>query len=320
MSGLNLVLHLQVQVSKYKLNANSLTAQNRLDEIALFTETNNVDILMISETKLDSNVHPNLYKIDNFQPPYTKHRNRYGGGVAIYARNSIATERVTHLEFEDEESIWIRIKIRHHTILAGCIYFPPNPTSLRIQEFVSNLNESICHAQTSNPDSIIVMGDMNTGNIFLSTDMNYKHSGITPFDNQLADMLDSLHLTQLISHPTRITDNTENLRDLAITNNTAITSNSGTLSPFSKMDHCPIYTTLLIKKPNASSRVEKIMWDYDKLDSDKLIQTLTGTNWDNILNQDTETATAQFTKAILDAADAAIPKKLSTSRRKTNHG
>ena len=66
-------------------NINSITAPNRLDELHHFVCTNAIHILALSETKLDDNVHPALYSLDDFHAPITHHRNRHRGGTAIYA-------------------------------------------------------------------------------------------------------------------------------------------------------------------------------------------------------------------------------------------
>ena len=91
------------------------------------------------------------------------------------------------------------------------------------------------------PTTIIILGDLNTGNIYLEGHTN--HSGITPFDIRLKDMLDTSNLSQIIHTPTRHNDNTQNLRDLIIINNTETINDSGILSPFSNIDHYPIYIT-----------------------------------------------------------------------------
>ena len=87
------------------ININSITSTDRLDELNIFTKTNNIDILMLTETKLDQNVHPSLYRVDDFQAPFTRHRNRHGGGIAIYAHDNISARRIHELEMDEEECI-----------------------------------------------------------------------------------------------------------------------------------------------------------------------------------------------------------------------
>ena len=48
------------------VNINSVTVPGRLEELGQFVDTHDIDILTLSETKLDENVHKSLFKLDNF--------------------------------------------------------------------------------------------------------------------------------------------------------------------------------------------------------------------------------------------------------------
>ena len=53
------------------------------------TITNKVDILLISETKLDSSFPLNKFHIDGFTTPCRPDRNQNGGGIILYIREDI---------------------------------------------------------------------------------------------------------------------------------------------------------------------------------------------------------------------------------------
>ena len=59
----------------------------------------------------------------------------------------------------------------------------------------------------------------------------------------------------------------------------------------------------------------KTIRDYHLLDADRLTDQLIRTDWDSILNQDIDQVTIDFTDAILNAADNAIPTRTIRSRR-----
>ena len=262
---------------------------------------------MLTETKLDNTVHPMLYELPNFHPPFLNNRTRHGGGTATYIRANISARRMPHLELEGEEWTWTSFKLNGSTILTCCLYLPPNLTADRLSDFLDRLTDSVTAAQSYPPTSMLVLGDMNAGNIFLGNQYT-MHSGITNFDIRLRDTIETLNMTQLIQEPTRINGNTANLRDLAITSNTDIIQEYGTLSPFSTIDHLPIYITPEIS-PSVMPPKSITVWDYARLDADKLTQLLINTDWNQILEQDIDTATYQFTAAILDAATEAIPTR-----------
>ena len=128
-------------------NINSLSAKGRLFELEQFVMTNEIDILALTETKLDDSVHPSLYKLQKYHSPLLRHRNRHGGGTAIYAHASLSIRRLHDLELDDEEWVWAMIKSGTKTIIFCSVYLPPNPTSDRVSIDVDNvINVSVVNA------------------------------------------------------------------------------------------------------------------------------------------------------------------------------
>ena len=269
---------------------------------------------MVSETKLDDSVHPSLYELPDFHTPYLNNRDRHGGGTAIYARANLAVKRLRNLETEGEDWVWAKVTINGKLLILCSLYLPPGLSVDRLEEFNSRFIESIALANSLSPHGIFVLGDFNTGNIFLENKassnihLSTGHSGITPFDVKFSHTLDTLELTQLITSPTRRTETTANLRDLAITNNKDIVTSSGTLSSFGNMDHFPIYVSTDLPMTHSPAQTITI-WDYNRLNADKLTRLLQDTDWDYILSHDIDTATEQFTQAILESACQSIPQK-----------
>ena len=66
------------------VNINSITSPGRLNELQYFVDTNHIDILAVSEMKIDQTVHPCLFSLRNFHQPFVKPRTRRGGGVGVY--------------------------------------------------------------------------------------------------------------------------------------------------------------------------------------------------------------------------------------------
>ena len=295
------------------VNINSVTARGRMDELRQFVDTNNIDILALSETKLDDNIHQDMYKINGFHAPFTRHRNRHGGGTALYARSSLPIRRLNNLEFDDEEWIWARVKTSGQTFIICAVYLPPNLTTDRLSIFIDRLTESVTQAQIYTPTVIALLGDLNTGNIYL--DNTYQHSGITTFDTQLRETADTLDLHQLITEPTRLTDDTSNLRDLFFASDISTVVDSGILSSFSNLDHFPIFASFRAALPSKIPTQRKSIWDFDRLDADGLTRQLMSTDWEGILDKDVDTATEHFTDAIMKATKANIPIKIMAPKQ-----
>ena len=71
------------------LNINSI--RNKFEALSSFV-TDNIDILLISETKIDSTFPDGQFLITGFSTPFRKDRNANGGGLLLYVTNDIPTK------------------------------------------------------------------------------------------------------------------------------------------------------------------------------------------------------------------------------------
>ena len=71
-----------------QVNINSI--RNRFRTlVSLVTSTSDIDIRLISETKIDESFPLSQFMIDGFSMPYRRDRNAHGGGILVYFRNNI---------------------------------------------------------------------------------------------------------------------------------------------------------------------------------------------------------------------------------------
>ena len=75
------------------LNINSI--RNKIDVLANFV-MGKVDILFISESKIDCSFPTGQFTIPGFSPPYRKDRSDRGGGVLLYLRQDIPSKLLNH--------------------------------------------------------------------------------------------------------------------------------------------------------------------------------------------------------------------------------
>ena len=47
---------------------------------------NNIDVLLISETKLDTSICSSQFILDGFSPPYRLDRTHHGGGIMLFIK------------------------------------------------------------------------------------------------------------------------------------------------------------------------------------------------------------------------------------------
>ena len=89
------------------LNINSL--RNKFD---LFSEQvkGSIDILMVSETKLDDSFPEAQFLIEGFHSPFRFDRNINGGGIMMYVREDIPTKLLSH-DFQGVESVFVEMNL-----------------------------------------------------------------------------------------------------------------------------------------------------------------------------------------------------------------
>ena len=80
-----------------------------MDEVKVLFIDNNPDIFAVTETFLDPNVAD--FEIDiNDYIVYRHDRNRHGGGVALYIKNSIP-HNIIKITNSNIETIWVEVKM-----------------------------------------------------------------------------------------------------------------------------------------------------------------------------------------------------------------
>ena len=73
------------------LNINSM--RNKIEDLK-YLIAENIDILLISETKLNNTFPESQFLISGFQPPYREDRNEKGGGLLLYFREHIPSKKL----------------------------------------------------------------------------------------------------------------------------------------------------------------------------------------------------------------------------------
>ena len=74
---------------------------------------NNLDILTISETKIDDTFLDSQFLIQGFSVPYRLDHTAKGGGIFLYIREDIASKRIKKVTFGDSvEGLFIEINLK----------------------------------------------------------------------------------------------------------------------------------------------------------------------------------------------------------------
>ena len=80
----------------------------------------NIDILMVSETILDSSFPQAQFRIDGYVPLFRYDRNSHGGD--LFMNNDIPTKIISITPLKDIEGIFVKLNFPKKNILLCCSY------------------------------------------------------------------------------------------------------------------------------------------------------------------------------------------------------
>ena len=157
------------------LNINSL--RYKFDELKSLI-TGNIDVLVVTETKLDHTFPTAQFFIDGYSAPYRLDRNRHGGGVMIYVREDISSKQLTKHTFKDDiEGIFLELNLNKYKLLILGTYHPPNQDN---QYFFNSISNSL-DLYLREYSRFLLMGDFNmvdTDSVFSDFNSQYDAKNI----------------------------------------------------------------------------------------------------------------------------------------------
>ena len=137
------------------LNINSISG--KFDQLKILVQ-GKLDVLVITETKLDSSFPKGQFLIEGFSEPYRFDRNRHGGGILIYVREDIPSKELKKYTFPgDIEGIFVEINLRKVKWLLFGSYHPPSQYDNYYFDNVSNALDLYCQTYYK----FLLIGDFN---------------------------------------------------------------------------------------------------------------------------------------------------------------
>ena len=164
------------------LNISSI--RNKLEVLASMV-MGKVDILLISESKIDDSFPKSQFSIPGFSIPYRKDRDGAGGGILLYIRQDIPSKLLNnfHSTFDTKyENMFVEINLHKRKWLIGGSY---NPAKATILEHTNYLSKSLDYFSAFY-ENIIILGDFNS----------------EPGESAISEFCDTYNLKNLINVPT----------------------------------------------------------------------------------------------------------------------
>ena len=216
------------------LNVNSL--RSKFEALSTIVK-DKVDILILTETKLDITFPTNQFMIDGFSIPFRFDRkNSEGGGIFIYVRDDIPCDKLNKHHLPDDiEGLFIQITLRKRKWVLFGGY---NPRKEQISYFLNHVGYAL-DKYLGEYDNLLLLGDFNS----------------EEKEGKMKEFLETYNLQNLIKEPTCFKNvNNPSSIDLILTNRCGSFHESKTIetgiSDFHKMTVTVLKTFFKKKKPN----------------------------------------------------------------------
>ncbi len=174
----------------------------KFNEIASILTDGLTDVLIISETKLDSSFPDAQFTVPGFNM-YRKDRTARGGGLIVYSRSDIQNHRIHKLESSLVENITVELAIGSNTWCLLAMYKPPKTKNSDFHNDCQKLLDMVLIKY----DNILLIGDTNFD--MLSPGNNGK---------TLTDISEIFDMKNVIKGATCFSQHSETLLDVALTN------------------------------------------------------------------------------------------------------
>ena len=121
--------------------------------------TKYVDILLLSETKLDDSFPTGQFSLNGYSKPYRLDCSLNGGGILLYVRDDIPSRLLTDYKIKNNvELFFVEVNIRKKKKwLLSCSY---NPHKSNISNHLHHMNKGL-DVHLKSYDNILIMGDFN---------------------------------------------------------------------------------------------------------------------------------------------------------------
>ena len=262
----------EISVTGSSLSCMFLNIRSVPHNFNLFKATygNCADILGLAETRLNTDV-TQLYQ-DNL-PGYTlfsQARNRNGGGVAMYIRQTFDATRLIELDITEDhiECIACTVAVGQATWFVAVIYRPP---SGNFQLFLESLEKILKSARDKNLNKLLLTGDFNVN--LLKNDAQSQ---------QLINLMSSYYCYCSITKPTRVVANSATLID-HIWSSVSDRNFSNYIIQDDISDHYLVFSQHYIHNNHNRSDILQKIRIFDEGSKRNFMQLLTEVQWDDVM-------------------------------------
>ena len=226
--------HLEVPTLRYSfptvLLSNVTSLSNKIDEVHTAITTHRPGLVAITEAW---QIDPDTISISDYHMFHNLRTNRRGGGVVMFAHQSLQPASVQVDVPEELEVLWVRVTPPRHprhsaSLLCCVVYHPPRAATKSV--LLHHITHTSDLLKVRYPSSkLIICGDFN--------------------EIDTTDVQDELNIRQIVNFPTH----GNNILDIILTDLEEYYNSPQPLAPFGRSNHLSILWT---PKPSVSHKIE----------------------------------------------------------------
>ena len=250
---------------------NAVSIPKHRDEIYRVLREANFDILAISETNIKPGTPTALFKMPGYKFIRVDRTHTTKGGIGLYFKD-VFNPKIIPINYNNlqPELLFTEVEINRNKIAVGVIYKSPSASYgiyAEIQEILAFITTKYNH--------VILLGDFNIDLL--------KNNRQSEFFRNVILMPFALH--QVITVPTRITQNTATSIDHIFVNSSENVQFAGVADFPGISDHCLIYMAYNLKRPKFVP-ITVTRRDFRNLDKQAFIHDMDFAPWGNIFAMD----------------------------------
>ena len=271
------------------ININSI--RNKLDNLSMMI-SDNIDILIITETKIDSSFTSSQFQIEGYKIPFRLDISERSGGILVYVKDNLITKELKVTLKHDIQAVYFELNLRKYKWLIVTIYRPPQQD---LKYFVEQLSYILDQYQCY--ENVVVIGDFNA----------------EPNEKKLSPLIEDYNLYNLIKNPTCFKSSKGRCIDLVLTNRKHSFMHSKPFETGFSDHHHMIYT--ILKSTFEKVAPKKITYrDYKAWSLEKFKQELT---MNLVITHPTDYT--QFENVFMKAIEENAPEKTKIIRANHKH-
>ena len=181
------------------LNVRSLLP--KIDEIRFLVHSADLDVVCINESWLDDSVNNNEIAIVGYNV-IRNDRNRHGGGVIMYIKETISYICRSDLQNQTVEAVWIELAAQSTNPVLCCSVYRPPSAGIDYYETLLDMLDKV----TDEKKEFVLLGDLNFNYIIDET----------LCDNPVHHIETLYTAQQMVTDPTRVTTKSSTLLDVIL--------------------------------------------------------------------------------------------------------